>query len=70
MIMEYVQEKIKFCKKCNRNTKHYRNAKKPNYLLHLILIIVTGGLWIVPFLFLIIFGIEIWRDKYRCEACG
>lgn len=68
--MQYIQEKAIFCEKCNKMTRHIRNDKKPNYLLHLILIIITGGFWIIPFLIILIGGVRIGGEAFRCEGCG
>lgn len=47
-----------------------RNDSKPNYLLHLILILITGGFWIIPFLIILVGGVRIGGEAFRCEGCG
>lgn len=51
-------------------TRHMRNDSKPNYLLHLILILITGGFWIIPFLIILVGGVRIGGEAFRCEGCG
>ena len=68
--MKYVQEKILPCSICNRDTKHFRNSTKPNWLLHLLLVIITGGLWIVGVVFILMFDIELWGEPFVCSVCG
>lgn len=44
-----MEEKIKKCDECKKNTKHYRNTQKSSgfmILVHLILIICTAGIWL------------------------
>lgn len=41
-------------------------ANKPNHLLHLILTILTAGLWGIVWLILIISSM----GNYRCTRCG
>jgi len=37
----------------------------PNHILHLLLSIVTAGLWIVPWILLI-----LTPRSFRCSSCG
>lgn len=37
----------------------------PNHILHLLLSIVTAGIWLIVWLLLIVF-----RGPYRCPHCG
>jgi hypothetical protein len=41
--------------------------RTPNHILHLLLSIVTGGLWLFVWLALIIISGE---SSYRCASCG
>ena len=68
--MQYIQQKMIECETCKRKTLHVRNATKPNYLLHLILIIITAGLWIIPFLIILFGGINITSEPFTCTICG
>jgi len=68
--MQKVIEKVLYCKHCKKDTLHYRNKTGVNYLLHLILIILTAGLWI-PFFLLSLFGsIELLSNPWICSICG
>jgi hypothetical protein len=52
-----------YCRDCDKTQKVFR--KTPNHILHLILSIVTGGLWLIVWLILMIrFG------GWRCDECG
>ena len=53
-----------FCKKCNEITP--ANTKRVNHILHLLLSVFTGGLWLIVWAFLIIFS----SNKATCIICG
>lgn len=57
------REFMRKCGNCGRPTKHYQ--QKPNHILHLILSIVTVGLWIPVWLLLGLF-----QQKPQCSECG
>jgi hypothetical protein len=48
---------VRRCNICNRVTVHIRNDISPNHVLHLLLSIVTMGLWLPIWLLLCIFNI-------------
>jgi uncharacterized integral membrane protein len=68
-------EKIKKCNNCKKETIHKKNSKQMNWIMHLSLTIMTGGIWI-----LIIILILIWHsinksktaffNKWICTECG
>lgn len=58
-----IQYKGGFCKKCNDNRKVMR--KTPNHILHLILSIITGGVWVIVWIL-----ISIQLGGWRCDICG
>lgn len=60
MAMEF---KSGFCKRCNAQTKVER--KGVNHVLHLLLSVITGGLWL-----LIWIGTAIRFGGWRCATCG
>ncbi len=71
--MEYVKEKLLFCQKCKIETRHYKNAQKINWLMHLVLSILTFGIWVpvaIFYLFLQGLKIEDFYEKYVCSQCG
>lgn len=53
----------KFCKACNKNVLAVR--KGTNHVLHLIMSIVTCGVWIIIW---ILSAIKI--GGWRCPSCG
>lgn len=55
--------KAGFCKKCDSNRKLER--PRANHILHLILTILTAGLWIIVW---ILVGLQI--GGWRCSTCG
>lgn len=54
----------KFCNACQANVMAQKNT--PNHILHLILSIVTFGLWLIVWLVLIVASLGGWR----CTKCG
>jgi hypothetical protein len=44
-------QEIKHCIRCGRPTIHIGEKHKFNWILHFILFLLTGFLWLVPFLF-------------------
>ena len=50
---KYIEETFKKCSKCKKKTTHSRsNSKSGTFavLMHLILIICTAGMWLLPLL--------------------
>ena len=69
--MKTVERKYTHCDKCNRRTTHYRNINQTGgggWLLHLLLILATGGAWIVILLIWKIGNIKI--GGWHCGECG
>nr|VFJ93331.1 MAG: hypothetical protein BECKH772A_GA0070896_1005510 [Candidatus Kentron sp. H]VFJ94619.1 MAG: hypothetical protein BECKH772B_GA0070898_1006410 [Candidatus Kentron sp. H]VFK00843.1 MAG: hypothetical protein BECKH772C_GA0070978_1005310 [Candidatus Kentron sp. H] len=54
----------RYCAHCGKNV--LATGTTPNHLLHLILSLVTGGLWIVIWILVSIGKI----GGYRCTQCG
>lgn len=54
---------VRRCRKCRERTM--QNRKETSHLLHLVLSIVTGGVWLLVWLFLVLFP-----SRWRCEICG
>ena len=45
------ESKFKYCGKCKADTLHYRNSSKTSFvmgLIHVVLTIVSFGLWLIP----------------------
>ena len=55
-----------FCRTCNKSTIHL--ASKPNHILHLLLSIITAGLWIPVWLLLAVTGRL--KNIGECTSCG
>jgi len=62
-------QKQAFCKTCQRPSLFVKAQTEPNgmvILTHVVLTLVTCGLWLLV-------GIPYWiftRPRYRCQACG
>lgn len=52
------------CKTCNKRTLHVQTT--PNHVLHLLLSVVTIGLWLIVWLLITVFK----DDSWRCSECG
>ena len=53
---------MKKCVACNKMTMHYQ--EKPNYILHIILSILTAGVWLLVWL------LFINAKDPQCSICG
>ena len=60
MAMQY---KSGYCKQCKDQRKVER--KGTNHILHLLLSILTAGIWLIVWI-----GIAIKFGGWRCERCG
>ncbi len=67
-----IEQSLMFCPNCNKKTMHYKETKKLSWLMHLVLTLITGGLWLA-FLFITM----IWHvftkkigGKRTCSNCG
>ena len=58
-------EKTMFCHRCQKNVLARR--QNLSHVLHLLLAIVTGGLWLVVWLVL---GAMNARKPFLCSVCG
>lgn len=66
-----IEEKLNHCKQCSKNTKHHRNNTKSSgfmLLVHLILTIVTFGIWLVLVIIWKILNAKI--GGWKCSECG
>jgi len=54
-----------FCHNCNTQRMFIRDG--PNHILHLIITILTGGLWLVGWLISVL---PSRSNPYRCTRCG
>jgi hypothetical protein len=66
-----IEEKLEHCKKCLKTTKHHRNNNKTSgfmLLVHLILTVVTTGVWLVLVIIWKILNTKI--GGWKCSECG
>ena len=57
--------KSKFCRVCERQTAFVKEG--PNHVLHLLLSVVTFGIWLIVWFLL---GLMSGARSYRCSQCG
>lgn len=53
---------MKHCGKCNEKTLHIQEV--PNYILHVLLVIITAGIW------LIVWALFVSKKDPQCTKCG
>lgn len=66
--MKKLVDTLAWCDKCQENTIHIRNEKRINWLMHIFLIFVTGGVWLIPFIFMVILNDKS-KEKWHCTLC-
>lgn len=54
----------KFCSACQANVMAQKNT--PNHILHIIISLITLGLWVPIWLLISLFSVGQWR----CTRCG
>ena len=71
-MVQKVAQKLRFCQNCNRETVHQRNTKEMSWVIHILLAILTAGLWLVVWLFLFVYhGLtKPIAVKWVCADCG
>lgn len=57
------EKKSGLCKNCNKRVVVFR--KGTNHILHLILTLVTFGVWLIVW-----FGVSVKFGGWRCVECG
>lgn len=55
-----VEQQMIFCPREQKTTLFYRNTKSRNWIMHIILVLVTGGLWLLAMLFMKSGGSGVW----------
>ena len=53
--MNKIIEEIRPCEHCGTQTKQSKNSVQLNWILHLVLAIFTAGLWLIPFLCIVVY---------------
>ena len=67
---KYIEEQLKYCKKCNSTTKHIRNNSKSSgfmILVHFILTLCTIGFWLGFVIVWKILNAKI--GGWKCSGC-
>jgi hypothetical protein len=75
-----IKKKQRYCGECDRNTLHQATIEKANIgcagiAVHLVLCVVTCGLWLPVFLTILYLGdfrktLVSLLPKYHCQVCG
>ena len=74
-----IEQSLEYCDICNKSTVHMRNARKVNWLMQLVLVLFTAGLWFVVILFwILIKGVSSplpgtsggSKNPWICSSCG
>lgn len=69
MSKQTIEKKVVLCKKCDKSTIHIKNVKRMTaggIFGNLILIVLTGGLWIFIMALGLLFNK---KGKWVCERC-
>lgn len=70
MAKSEIERSIRKCKKCKAKTFHFKTAKRmtlAGFIGHMIAVLLTGGLYLIPLLFIILFGN---KGKWECYVCS
>jgi len=67
-----VDEQLRKCKSCGRETIHYKNTKEMSWIMHLVLAIFTAGLWLIVWFLILIWHIltKPIGGRWTCSLCG
>ena len=69
--MKVIEQEIKYCVNCEKQTLHMRNGTKHNWVKTLVLTILTGGLYIFWLLFTApIPGTGSKKSAWVCSTCS
>lgn len=66
-----IEETLKHCKKYGKTTRHLRNTNKTGpvmFLVHLVLTVVTGGIWLIFLVVWMLLNTKI--GGWKCGECG
>lgn len=66
-----IEETVKKCSRCKKKTIHVRNTNKTGFvmiLIHVVLTIVTGLLWLIPLTIWYLLNKNI--GGWICQECG
>ncbi len=68
---QVIEEQLKHCSKCNKTTKHHRNNSQTSgfmILVHLVLTVVTYGIWLVLVIIWKVLNAKI--GGWKCSECS
>ena len=67
-----IEQSLAFCPNCNKKTMHYKETKKLSWLMHLVLTIITGFLWLIFLVLTMIWHMFTKKigGKRTCSNCG
>ena len=66
-----LDQAVKKCKHCAKKTLHIRNGKRMSWLLHILLSVITLGVWLF-----VVVALFIWHlltspiGGWTCQECG
>lgn len=66
-----IEQTLKHCKKCSKQTIHHRANNKTGllmFLVHLVLTIATAGVWLVLVIIWALLNAKI--GGWSCKECG
>ena len=65
-----VEQRLLKCSSQGKKTVHHRNADRFNWILHIILSVVTLGLWLFVLAFLLFAKLFGQHYGWECAECG
>ena len=68
-----IEETLKKCKTCNKQTKHMRNTTSTGFvmaLIHIVLTVATVGGWLVLLVIWKILNMRVGGGGWACDECG
>lgn len=67
-----LEQQIRWCRHCKKKTLHYRNNKQISWILHILLILITGGIWLIVFVGISIIHLftKPLAGSWTCSQCG
>jgi len=70
--MLVLQEQLKYCPHCDRQTVHQRNNKRMSWGMHFVLTVFTLGLWLFVWSITVIWHLftKPIAGRWTCSVCG
>ena len=68
-------EEMKHCEKCGIDTIHRKNSKQMSWLMHLFLVVITFGVWIIIWILILLWhtinkSVTAIGNRWVCSKCG